>query len=191
MMMEGARVAVTGGIGSGKSFVCERLEARGIQVFYCDDVAKQLMRERKDLQRRLTRLVGEDLYIDGRLNKGVMARFILASAENAQRIDQIVHPAVAKAFINSPLRWMECAILFESGFDRLVDKIIYVDAPLETRIERIMQRDGISRAKALEWIHRQMDPDEAKRRSHIVILNDGIAEIDTQLDKILGPPKTP
>lgn len=191
MMMEGARVAVTGGIGSGKSFVCERLEARGIQVFYCDDVAKQLMRERKDLQRRLSRLVGEDLYIDGRLNKGVMARFILASAENAQRIDQIVHPAVAKAFINSPLRWMECAILFESGFDRLVDKIIYVDAPMETRIERIMQRDGISRAKALEWIHRQMDTDEAKRRSHIIILNDGIADIDNQLDKILGPSKTP
>ena len=186
MISDTTRVAVTGGIGSGKSFVCQRLKDRGIEVFNCDDVAKRLMRERRDLQRRLVRLVGKDLYTDGRLNKAVMARFILASVDNAQRVDAIVHPAVAEAFVESPFQWMECAILFESGFDRLVDKIIYVDAPQETRIERIMQRDNISREKALEWIHRQMDPEEAKQRSHFVILNDGTANIDSQLDGLLG-----
>ena len=175
MISDTTRVAVTGGIGSGKSFVCQRLKDRGIEVFNCDDVAKRLMRERRDLQRRLVRLVGKDLYTDGRLN-----------VDNAQRVDAIVHPAVAEAFVESPFQWMECAILFESGFDRLVDKIIYVDAPLEMRIERIMQRDNISREKALEWIHRQMDPEEAKQRSHFVILNDGTANIDSQLDGLLG-----
>ncbi|MBR4389492.1 MAG: dephospho-CoA kinase [Prevotella sp.] len=186
MITDVTRVAVTGGIGSGKSFVCQRLKERGIEVFNCDDVAKRLMRERRDLQRRLVRLVGKELYTDGQLNKAVMARFILASNDNARRVDAIVHPAVAEEFVRSTFQWMECAILFESGFDKLVDKIIYVDAPLETRIDRIMLRDNISREKALEWIHRQMDPEEARRRSHFIIINDGNTDIDRQLDELLG-----
>lgn len=179
------RVAVTGGIGSGKSFVCQRLIDRGIEVFNCDDVAKKLMREQVSLQQRLALLVGPGLYQDGVLNKAVMARFILASEENARQVDAVVHPAVAQAFLDSGVQWMECALLFESGFDRLVDIAIYVDAPLETRIERVMRRDHIDRAKTLEWMARQMDPAEARDRSHYVILNDGNSDIDRQLNNII------
>lgn len=179
------RVAVTGGIGSGKSYVCQRLIDRGIAVFNCDEVAKTLIREQKTLQQQLTALVGDDLYSEGVLNKAVMARFILASADNAQKVDGIVHPAVARAFVESGMQWMECAILFESGFNRLVDTVIYVDAPLEVRIERVMRRDHIDRRKTLEWMQRQMDPDEARKRSHYVILNDGFSDIDEQLNQII------
>ena len=184
------RIAITGGIGSGKSFVCQRLVDRGVEVFNCDDVAKRLMREQQSLQQRLIALVGDDLYHDGVLNKGAMARFILASEDNARKVDGIVHPAVAQAFIDSGLQWMECAILFESGFDRLVDLVVYVDAPLEVRIDRVMRRDNINRAKTLEWMGRQMNPDEARKRSHYVIINDGFSDIDKQLNEIIKHIKT-
>ena len=184
------RIAITGGIGSGKSFVCQRLVDRGVEVFNCDDVAKRLMREQRSLQQRLIALVGDDLYHDGVLNKGAMARFILASEDNARKVDGIVHPAVAQAFIDSGLQWMECAILFESGFDRLVDLVVYVDAPLEVRIDRVMRRDNIDCAKTLEWMGRQMNPDEARKRSHYVIINDGFSDIDKQLNEIIKHIKT-
>ena len=101
MISDTTRVAVTGGIGSGKSFVCQRLKDRGIEVFNCDDVAKWLMRERRDLQRRLVRLVGKDLYTDGRLNKAVMARFILASVDTSRLSEKELktHEALQDAIV--------------------------------------------------------------------------------------------
>ena len=80
---------------------------------------------------------------------------------------------------------MESAILYDCGFDRYADIVIAVVAPIETRILRIMHRDGISREKALEWIARQMPQDEVARRADHVITNDGTEDLDIQIDKIL------
>ena len=81
---------------------------------------------------------------------------------------------------------MECAILFSSGFNKLVDKVICVTAPLEVRIDRIMRRDGISRQKAMEWISLQMSQDEMVARSDYEIVNDGIMGLEAQIDSILA-----
>ena len=183
-------VAITGGIGSGKSYVCRLLKQRGIEIYDCDAAAKRLMRESDDLKKRLQALVGEEVYTDGELNKVVMAKYLLSSEEHARAVDNVVHPAVADDFIRSGMTWMECAILFESGFDRLVDLVVYVDAPLEVRIDRVMRRDNINRAKTLEWMGRQMNPDEARKRSHYVIINDGFSDIDKQLNEIIKHIKT-
>ena len=88
------RIALTGGIGSGKSFVAQRLRARGIEVFDCDASAKRLLRSSEPLMERLRQLVGDHLYADGRLQKQVLAAYLLASDENKQRINALVHPAV-------------------------------------------------------------------------------------------------
>lgn len=148
------RYAITGGIGSGKSFVCSRLRAAGIEVYDCDVGAKRLMRSSPLLQEELRRLVGEGAYVGGVLQKRVLAQYILESGEHAQRVDDIIHLAVARDFMDSGLHWLESAIFFDSGFDRRVnvDRVVCVTAPRETRIARIMNRDGISRAKAIEWI---------------------------------------
>lgn len=81
---------------------------------------------------------------------------------------------------------MECAILFSSGFNKLVDKVICVTAPLEVRIDRIMRRDGISRQKAMEWISLQMSQDEMVALSDYEIVNDGIMGLEAQIDSILA-----
>lgn len=180
------KVAITGGIGSGKSFVCKLLEKRGIKVYDCDAGAKRLMRSSAELQQALQNLVGDDLYIKGILQKRILAEYILRSNECAQQVDDIIHPAVARDFEQSGLNWLESAIFFDSGFNRRVhiNKVICVTAPLEVRISRIMKRDCISREKALEWIGRQLPQDEVLRRSDYEIINDGIADIDKQLDNI-------
>lgn len=179
------KIAITGGIGSGKSYVCARLKAHGIDIYDCDAAAKRLMRSSATLKRQLRETVGDDVYVKGRLNKARMAQYLLASDDNAHRIDGIVHPAVAEDFIRSGYDWIECAILFESGFDRLVDFIVCVDAPADVRMRRVMERDGITAEKTAEWMGRQWPPEEVRRRSHFVIVNDGVADIDPQITALL------
>lgn len=180
------KIAITGGIGSGKSYVCKRLNDRGIDIYDCDTAAKRLIRSSQDIRQRLTALIGSNTYIDGRLNKAAVAEFLLASESNAKAIDNIVHPAVAQDFEQSGMTWMECAILYESGFNRLVDRVIAVTAPTPLRIKRVAQRDSISESKAQEWINRQMDQEEVARRADYVIINDGKADIDSQIEHIIN-----
>lgn len=180
------KIAVTGGIGCGKSYVCDFIRRRGIAVYDCDSAAKRLMRTSSVIQDRLKELIGQDVYADGGvLNKAAVSKFLLASDDNAARLNSIVHPAVADDFVASGMEWMECAILFTSSFDRLVDKVVCVTAPLELRIERIMKRDGISRARAEEWIACQMPQEEVLSRSDFEIVNDGNAGIGAQVDALL------
>ena len=184
-MSDACKIAITGGIGSGKSYVVNLLREKGIEVFDCDAAAKKLMRESADIREKLTAAIGPDAYdSDGRLNKAAVSRFLLASDENTTIINSIVHPAVAEAFRQSGKQWMECAILFESGFDRLVDKVVCVAAPLELRIQRIMKRDSLNREKALEWINKQMPQQELLSRSDHIIYNDGEHDLMEQIANI-------
>lgn len=180
------KIGITGGIGSGKSYVCQRLIARGYEVYDCDSAAKRLMLTSPEIRQQLTALIGPDTYVDHQFNKAAVARFLLASEDNAHAIDAIVHPAVFRDFEASGLKWMESAILFESGAFRLVDKTIIVTAPEELRIQRVMQRDGISREKVLEWMARQLPQEEVRRKADFEIINDGEADLDKQIDELLN-----
>ena len=179
------KIGITGGIGSGKSYVCKRLAARGIEVYDCDNAAKRLIRTSDTIRRQLTDLIGEDAYIGESLNKAAVARFLLASESNAKAIDNIVHPAVFQDFEESGMQWMESAIMYESGIYRLVDRVIVVTAPREIRIQRVMQRDGIPREKVEQWMQRQWSQEEVRQRADYEIINDGIADIDAQIESIL------
>ena len=180
------KIAITGGIGSGKSYVCRLLEQRGISIYDCDSAAKRLMHTSEPLRQQLTELIGPDTYDnEGRLNKAVVAQFLLQSEENAKAIDNIVHPAVAHDFQNSGYQWMECAILFESGFEQLVDRIIVVTAPEEVRINRIMHRDGINSEKAKEWINRQWSQEKVRQRADFEIVNDGKQDLNQKINDII------
>jgi dephospho-CoA kinase len=185
------KTGITGGIGSGKSFVCKLLGDRGFTVYDCDAAAKRLIRTSPDIRRQLTELIGPEAYEPRKphepytLNKAAVAAFLLKSEDNARAIDAIVHPAVFRDFEASGLEWMESAIMYESGIDQLVDRVIIVTAPLEVRIQRVMQRDGISREKVLEWMARQLPQQEVMKRADFEIVNDGEADLDKQLDRIL------
>lgn len=179
------KIGITGGIGSGKSYICQRLKTRGIEVYDCDSAAKRLIRTSDSIRRQLTQLIGEDTYIGDSLNKVAVARFLLASERNAQAIDHIVHPAVFQDFMDSGMQWMESAILYESGINKLVDRVIVVTTPLEIRIQRVMQRDGITRENVEQWMQRQWSQEEIRKQADYEIVNDGIADIDAQIDIIL------
>lgn len=189
------RLGITGGIGSGKSFFSKALRERGIPVFDSDSEAKKLMLMDNDIITSLKALLGDDVYINGEINKPLLASYIFASGDNASRVNSIVHPCVKKAF----LRWadecfsaghhiaaIESAILFESGFDDIVNRVVMVHAPLETRIARVMERDKTTRDKVIVRINSQMDDHEKLSKSDFIIENDGTASIDSQIDKLIS-----
>ena len=168
------KIGIAGGIGSGKSYICRSLRQRGYEVYDCDAAAKRLIRTSPDIRRELTALIGPDTYDaeTGALNKAAVARFLLASESNAKAIDAIVHPAVFRDFQ-------------ESGLDQLMDVVIAVVAPKEVRIQRVMDRDHISREEVLEWMSRQYPQREVIQRANFVLVNDGKANIEHQLNKII------
>ena len=185
------KIGITGGIGSGKSYVCKRLERLGIEVYDCDASAKRLIRTSPYIYKELTALIGPDTYVDGQLNKAAVAQFLLQSEENANAIDAIVHPAVFRDFEESGMQWMESAIMYESGIYRLVDKVIVVTAPAEVRIQRVMRRDHITREKVLQWMRHQLPQQEVLSRADYEIINDGKTDIDAQLSRLPIPPINP
>jgi dephospho-CoA kinase len=172
------KVGLAGGIGSGKSYVARRLALRGISVYDCDSAAKRIMRT-ATIQQQLAQLLG------CKPDKQALTRFLLASEANAQAINAIVHPAVFADFEQSGYEWLESGIMYESGADRYVDRVVVVTAPEEVRIRRIMQRDAISREKALQWMDRQWPQDEVRQRADFEIVNDGKEDIDKQLNILL------
>ena len=181
------RIAITGGIGSGKSYVCKLLADRGIKVYDCDAAAKRIMATDTALQANLNAVVGEEVFIDGILQKPILAKFLLASEANKQAINDVVHPAVAADFIASNYQWLESAILFDAKFNERInfDYIVCVIAPEDVRIERIAQRDGISHEQALQWIKRQMPQDEMAKKADFIIVNNGKSDLSTAIMSLL------
>lgn len=181
------KIAITGGIGSGKSYVCRLLEKKGIQVYDCDAAAKRLLANDPQLQTAVSRLVGPEVYVGGILQKPVLAEFLLGDSARRKALNAVVHPAVALDFLKSGNDWLESAIFFDSGFDQrvVIDKVICVSAPESLRVHRVMNRDGIDRDKAMEWIHSQLPQCEVERRSDFIIFNDEQTALIPQLDKLL------
>lgn len=187
------RLAVTGGIGSGKSYVCRRLEACGLPIFYCDDEAKHIIRHDAVVRTALTTLIGPEVYAtDGTLVKPVLAAYICAAPEQAARVDAIVHPRVAEAFSQwceeqtAPVVVMECALLYESGFDSLVDVTALVAVDEALRLQRVMARDNVSAEKARAWMALQMPEAEKARRADFLLHNDNDAQLAADIDNLLA-----
>lgn len=143
-------IGITGGIGSGKSYVSALLQREfGIPVYDCDKEAKRLTVESEEIRQKLIELVGPEVFDGETLNKQRLADYLFSDPENASRVNAIIHPAVLKDFRlwaekQKPKKMvaLESAILFESGFNAFVDKVLFVDAPEEVRLQRAMRRDS-------------------------------------------------
>lgn len=174
------RLGITGGIGSGKSYVAQMLQACwDVPVYDCDSEAKRLTAESDDIRTALTQLVGDHLWQQGQMQKPVLAAYLFASPEHAAQVNAIIHPAVRRDFLRwadahsrSPVVAIESAILCESGFHTLVDSILLVDAPLEVRLQRAMLRDGASRQQVMARMARQ-DSAQARQLARFTVINDG------------------
>lgn len=184
------KIGITGGIGSGKSYLCKLLKEKGIPVYNCDDEAKRLMTESATIRQQLCQLIGDEAYVNGLLNKPVIAAFLFANAENATAINKIVHPIVKQDFAEWALSQdclivaQECALLFESGFSATVDVVVEVYAPEHLRLQRAMIRDKVSAQQIKARMAQQMDEEEKRRRADFCILNDG-SNLEPQLEHLL------
>jgi len=172
------KIGIAGGIGSGKSYICKCLAKHGIAVYDCDAAAKRLIKTSSELQQQIIKLVGST-------DKAAMSRYLLESETHQQALNAIIHPAVFQDFKASGMQWMESAIMYESGADKLMDKVVVVTAPEEIRIQRIMKRDGITREKALQWLHRQWPQERVKALADYEIINDGVKDVDQQIEQLL------
>ena len=193
------RLGVTGGIGSGKSYVCNLLKAHGVLVYEADREAKRLMTESPEIKRKLTELLGENAYLaDGGLNKAVVADYLFGAAENASRINSIVHPEVRKDFClwaqsaegKAEIVALEAAILYESGFDSEVDRVLMVYAPMELRIRRTVARDFTEEESVRKRIGAQMDDVEKMKRADYVVINDGSKPLEPEIEEIINKVKS-
>lgn len=187
---------VTGGIGSGKSLVCRLLEMKGIPIYISDLECRRVMLTDETIRRELKALVGEDCYIDGKLNKPLLARYLFDSPEHAARVNAIVHPRVKADFRawvarqsqsdNLPrIVAMESAILVEAGFRDTVDRVVMVSAPLEVRVARAMERDRAGREEIERRIKSQMSDEQKLEYADVVVYNDGKKALIPQLEKLL------
>ena len=186
-------IAITGGIGSGKSYVSNLLEERGIPIYNAENESKRLTVSDEEIRKGLVALVGEQVYFDdGTLNKSLLAAYLFASSEHATKVNAIIHPRVKADF----RRWLEehtdceivgleSAILYESGFDDVVDAVVAVYAPESLRLERAMKRDGATEAQIRARMSAQMNEEEKRNKADYVVLNDGSACLQKQLDALI------
>lgn len=188
------RVAVTGGIGSGKSTACALFAGFGVPVYDSDSEAKRLMNESPELRERIVALFGERAYEGGALNRGYMASVVFTDDSAREVLNSIVHPAVMADFDSwcaaqsgAPYVVFESAILFESGLAPRFDRTVAVVAPLNLRIERTCRRDGADPSAVERRIAAQMSDDELCARADCTIVNirrESLAEDVGALDKM-------
>lgn len=188
------KIGITGGIGSGKSFVASMLSKQyNIPIYDTDSRAKELMKTNEIIRSGLIALLGDEAYVSGNLNKPVLATYLFSSKEHAKQINNLVHPVVKQDFkqwaeaqqVCYPIVGVESAILFEAGMDKLVDVTVMVHAPLELRIMRTMQRDNATRCQVEARIQAQMSDEQKCGLATYVIENDGACSLDKQLEELL------
>jgi len=174
------RVGVTGGIGSGKSLVCEIIARMGFPVYNADLEARNLTNTNSTIIAKVKALLGNDIYTKEGLDRKRTALMVFQDAGLLNKLNAIIHPEVANHFSSwcelhaeSPLVFLEAAILLESGMDKLMDRIVAITAPLQTRIRRVVERDGISPEEVERRMGHQLDEKELVAKSDIVIRNDG------------------
>jgi dephospho-CoA kinase len=171
------KIGITGGIGAGKSTVCSIIEHLGHPVYYADIEAKRLLIEDPELVQGLIRLCGPDVYVDGGLNRKLLASKIFQNEQLLKLVNELVHPKVYEDFVQwceiqtNDLLFYEAAILFETGSNSKLDSTILVVADTEKRIERVMKRDQVTRDQVLERIEKQWSQERKIKLASFLIQN--------------------
>jgi len=171
------KLGVTGGIGSGKTSVCRVFSVLGIPVFSADNEAREVMDIDTSIMLRINTIAGKNLYSSGSLDRSELAKLIFNNSRLLEKVNSLVHPVVFSRFRewvrrqDAPYVIMEAAILFESGADKIVDRIMTVVAPVEQRIERVIRRNMLTSDQVMERMRNQLDDEIRIQRSDYVVRN--------------------
>ena len=176
-------IGITGGIGSGKSTIAKQLREMGYAVYDTDSEAKRLIVEDAGVREEIEQLFGKEVYKDGVYQTALVAQRVFADQSLLAQLNAIVHPAVKADILrwaenmNHPtLCFVECAILYQAGFDTLCDKVVVVTAPEEVRLQRAVARDH----STMEKVRARMRAQEVEKdieRADLIVNNDGKTEI--------------
>ena len=177
-------IGLTGGIASGKSTVTKALRELGAEVFDADMISREVISSHGVLERVRGEFGNGVFRADGSLDRAALAEIVFSSNENAARLDAITHPAIIKALLERSagaeerghIAFVDAALLIESGFYRYCEEVWLVTADLETRVLRIMERDGLCREAAENRIARQMTDGEKLPFATVVLENNGSPE---------------
>jgi dephospho-CoA kinase len=178
------KIGITGNIGSGKTTVSRIFELLGVPVFYADAQAKRLMVTATGLIEDIKQTFGSEAYFtDGSLNRKHIAGIVFHNDAELAKLNALVHPAVFRAFDDwaasqkgVPYVLKEAALLFESTSYQMCDRTLVVTAPFELRMQRILQRDHITRAEA-----ESRDSKQFSQEKKVALANDMICNDNTQL----------
>jgi dephospho-CoA kinase len=194
-------IGLTGGIGSGKSTVAEQLREMGYAVYDTDSEAKRLIMENPKVRQQIEQLFGKEVYQNGVYQTAMVAQRVFADKSLLAQLNGIVHPAVktdimrwAQSFHpttqhdttrhNTTPCFVECAILYQAGFDALCDKVVAMTAPEEVRLARAIARDHSTINKVRARMRAQ-ETEKDIQRAEIVINNDGTTPIPTLCEEII------
>lgn len=190
-------VGLTGGIGSGKSFIAQELSKHGFVIYDCDREAKRIIAENKDVQTAITDLLGEEAFVDGKYNTAYVVKRVFEDSKLLEGLNKIVHPAVVKDIRDSKdpkdTLIVESAILFQAGLAPLCDKIVVVTAPEDVRIARTIARDYQGAAtpeninKVRARIHAQKEipaSTEVPQGKILTVVNDDASILSCIIDRI-------
>lgn len=186
------KVGITGGIGSGKTTVCKIFESLGIPIYYSDERAKALMVDNEEVKSNIKRLFGENAYEkSGALNRKYIGGIVFNDKSLLEKLNSIVHPAVHKDVelwhsnqTHASYTIREAALLVENGSYKLLDKLIVVAAPEETRVERVMKRDQVAAEEVRLRMSKQLPQSVKIDKADFIINNDGFHFLIPQVMEI-------
>lgn len=184
------KVGITGNIGSGKSYVCKMFEKLGIPVFYSDDETKKLYLIPSVKEQIINRFGKEVYFEDGTLNRKLLSYHLFKNEEAMKFIESVLYPALNQHFDEwceqqtSPYVLYESAILFEKNYGKYFDKIIFVSAPEDIRLQRVMKRDDCTEENVRSRMRLQMSEETKLSKADFVIYNDGDKALEPQVETI-------
>ena len=183
------KVGITGGMGSGKSTVCNILKNLGVPVFSSDDVGKMLLNNDDYLKSQIKKKFDSDMYTSsGTIDRERMARLVFNDPNELKKLNELVHPRVKAEFDSwckknekKPYVVKEAAILFETGQHKELDKMVTVFCPKEERIRRIIKRDEVTKESVEKRMLHQYSDAERNALADFIIMNDGNEELLPQV----------
>ena len=189
--MKSIKVGITGGIGSGKSFVATLFKTLGVPFYDADKEAKDIMTKSVAVRSGLVTAFGSEVYFeDGSLNRKWLSTQVFNNPEKLTLLNSIVHPVVIQDAIawsngqTSCYNLKEAALLFESGSYKSLDYTILVVAPKELRIQRVMKRDNVTAQEVISRMDKQMAEEEKVKLADFILINDGIQPLIPQIYKL-------
>jgi len=194
MKNKSLKIAVTGGIGSGKSTFCDYLSSKGFPLLKADDISKEILASDAEVKKKIIKAFGEGSFKDGKPNKIYLAEKVFSNPANVIKINSVLHPKVIKKTEEllselsekNKLIFVEAALIYEADMEDLFDYVVLVTADEKIRMERKTKLDNFSEKTFVERNQNQIPDEEKKKRADFIFENNtGVDELKAKADLLI------